>query len=98
MSRVAATQRLRAVVALGAGPDPMVVEAAVSGASALEVIGFMHDLDAESGRLEELAPDILIVACSEECADEVTELIAQFPRRHPKQSVLVLGSATLNGL
>jgi pilus assembly protein CpaE len=98
MSRAAATQRLRAVVALGAGPDPMVVEAAVSGAPALEVIGFMHDLDPESGRLEELAPDILIVACSEECSDEVTALIAQFTRRHPAQSVLVLGAATLNGL
>jgi pilus assembly protein CpaE len=98
MNQLALSQRLRVVVALGAGPDPMAVEAAVSGTSGLEVIGFMHELDAESGRLEELAPDVLVVACGEDSSDQVTELIAQFTRRHPGHSVLVLGEPSLNGL
>src|SRR4051794_23298885 len=98
MSRFALTRPLRTVVALGAGPDPMLVEAAVSGTSALEVIGFMHDLDPDGGRLEELTPDVLIVACGEDNSDEVTALISQFTRRHPGRSVLVLGTQSLNGL
>lgn len=91
-------QHLRAVVALGAGPDPMLVEAAVSGAAGLEVIGFMHDLDPDSGRLEELTPDVLVVACGDESSDEVTDLIEYFARRHPGRFVFVLAGASLNGL
>jgi pilus assembly protein CpaE len=98
MSQLATAQRLRAVVALAAGPDPMLVEAAVSGSSALEVIGFLHDLDLDSARLDELAPDVLVVACSEEVSDDVVAFVADFSRRYPNHPVLVLGGGTLNGL
>ena len=98
MSQLAIAQRLRAVVALSTGPDPMLVEAAVSGSSALEVIGFMHDLELDSARLDELAPDVLVVACSEEVSDEVVAFVTDFSRRYPNRPVLVLGGGTLNGL
>jgi pilus assembly protein CpaE len=98
MTHTAVAHRLRTVVALGAGPDPMLVEAAVSGSAGLEVIGFLHDLDPTAGRLEEYGPDVLVVACSEESSEEVSELIAHFTRHHPGRSVVVLGGSSMNGL
>jgi pilus assembly protein CpaE len=98
MKHSALSQRLRTVVALAAGPDPMVVEAAVSGSPGVEVIGFLHETDPGSGRLEEIGPDLLVVACGEENSDEVVELIAHFARNHPGRSVIVLGPASPNGL
>jgi pilus assembly protein CpaE len=98
MSPTALSQRIRAVVALGAGPDPMLVEAAVSGASGLEVVGFLHDLDPAAARLDELMPDVLVVACSEESSAEVVELIAHFARANPSRSIIALGGASLNGM
>jgi pilus assembly protein CpaE len=98
MTQLAVAQRLRTVVALAGGPDPMLVEAAVSGSAGLEVIGFMHDVDAEAGRLEELAPEVLVVACSEELSDGVAAAIREFTRRHPDRPVLVLCGSTPNGL
>jgi pilus assembly protein CpaE len=98
MTYAAIAHSLRTVVALGAGPDPMVVEAAVAGSAGLEVIGFLHDLDPTAGRLEEFGPEVLVVACSEESSDEVAELIAHFTRHHPGRSVVVLGGSSMNGL
>src|SRR3954447_15029069 len=98
MMRPALSQRLRTVVALAAGPDPMLVEAAVAGTSGLEVIGFLHDIDPTSGRLDEFAPDALIVACGEETSDEVVELVSYFAKHEPGRPVIVLGTASLNGL
>jgi pilus assembly protein CpaE len=93
----AVSHRLRAVVALAAGPDPMAVEAAVSGSAGLEVVGFMHDVGPTTGRLEEFDPDVLVIACGEESASEVLELIDHFTRQHPNRPVIVLAGASLNG-
>jgi pilus assembly protein CpaE len=98
MSSTALTRRLRALVALAAGTDPMAVEGAVSSSASLEVAGFMHDLDPESGAFEQIGADVLVIACTDEATDQATALIREFGRRFPHQPVLVLAAGSPNGL
>src|SRR5207248_495433 len=89
------SRTLRAVVALGAGSDAMLVEAAVSGSPGLQVAGFVHDL--ELSGLDEVAGDVLVVAADGDGADQAGALIGEFARRHPDQPVIVLAGPSANG-
>jgi pilus assembly protein CpaE len=91
------SRRLGAVVALAAGSDPMLVEAAVSGSPGLEVTSFLHDLDPTGSGLEQLAGDVLVVACGDDGSDDAPALIREFTRRHPNQPVIVLSGPSPNG-
>jgi pilus assembly protein CpaE len=97
MTEAAVSHRLRAVVALGAGTDPMVVEAAVSGSPGLQVAGYIHNLDPSDGGLEQVPADVLVVACGGDDSDDAPAMIGEFTRRQPNQPVIVLCGPSANG-
>jgi pilus assembly protein CpaE len=89
--------RTRAIVALSRGVDAMLVEAAVSGSSGIEVVGFIHDLDANGSGLDGVRGDVLVVACEADDLSEAADLIARNNREHPNQPVIVLAGQSANG-
>jgi pilus assembly protein CpaE len=97
MTQLIATERLAAVVALGAGVDAMSVEAAVAGCPGLRVTGFVHDLDRMGPTFEQHAGEVLVVACGGEGAAEAAELLREFTRGHPQKPVIVICGASPNG-
>ena len=97
MTLAAVSHRMSAVVALAPGADPVVIEAAVSATPALQVTGYIHDVDPVAAELDQLAGKVLVVATGEEGSDEATALIGEFARRYPDQPVIVLGGASMNG-
>jgi pilus assembly protein CpaE len=97
MSQTIVSQRLAAVVALAAGVDTMVVEAAVAESPGLRVTGFIHDLDRMGSSFEQHAGEVLLVACGGEGSDDAADLVGEFTRRHPDKPVIVLCGASPNG-
>jgi pilus assembly protein CpaE len=97
MSQAIVSQRLAAVVVLAAGIDAMVVEAAVAESPALRVTGFVHDLDRMGSSFEQLAGEVLLVACGGDGSDDAADLVGDFTRRHPGKPVIVLCGASPNG-
>jgi pilus assembly protein CpaE len=75
----------------------MLVEAAVSGSSGIEVVGFIHDLDANGSGLDGVRGDVLVVACEADDLSEAADLIARNNREHPNQPVIVLAGQSANG-
>jgi pilus assembly protein CpaE len=89
--------RARAIVALSASVDSMLVEAAVSSSPGLEVAGFVHDLDANGAGLDDVRGDVLVVACEPDDLSDAADLIGRFTREHPHQPVIVLVGQSANG-
>lgn len=97
MTSAMVSHQLGAIVALGAGTDPMLVEAAVSGSPGLEVTGFLHDFDPAGGGLDQLSADVFVVAFGHDSWEEAAVLIGEFTRRYPSHPVIALASGSPNG-
>jgi pilus assembly protein CpaE len=97
MTQLIATERLAAVVALGAGVDAMTVEATVATCAGLRVTGFIHDLDRMGPTFDQHAGEVLVVACGGEGAAEAAEMVRDFTRGHPDKPVVVVCGSSPNG-
>jgi pilus assembly protein CpaE len=87
---------LKALVALDEGVDANVVEASLPPESRVEIAGVVSGLDRGWTVLEETAPDILLIACSE-YSERALYLIEDSVKQEPGRPVLVFFTGSPDG-
>jgi pilus assembly protein CpaE len=87
---------LKALVALDEGIDANVVEASLPTASRVQVTGIVSGLDRGWKVLQESAPDLLLIVCSE-YSERALYMIEDSVRQRPDRPVVILYNGSPDG-